>query len=225
LAGLLDLVVGVLKNLPRVRLATLPRMADFARVLAAMDNADISDKKILHIYLGQRSRIAEDVVQSDPVACAIVAMLSNQTTWKGTISDLLKAITPKTVQVVMRHSSITLTMDAYGHLFPGQEADAVGRTREMLAGPPETLRATGTDDAAANVPTGAQQQAQQSGRETMRASATGCQSQSDERPPKTSRKPLQLADLGDDVRDDASWCASRPGGIRTPDQGIMSPLL
>ena len=55
---------------------------------------------------------------------------------------------PKVVQQVMRHQSITLTMDTYGHLFPGQEADAVGRMREMLVDPPEALRATGTDDAA-----------------------------------------------------------------------------
>ena len=29
---------------------------------------------------------------------------------------------PKEVQQIMRHQSITLTMDTYGHLFPGQEA-------------------------------------------------------------------------------------------------------
>ena len=34
---------------------------------------------------------------------------------------------PKTIQVIMRHSSITLTMDTYGHLFPAVEADAIGR--------------------------------------------------------------------------------------------------
>ena len=38
----------------------------------------------------------------------------------------------KTVQAVMRHSTITLTMDTYGHQFPGQEADAVGRLPEMF---------------------------------------------------------------------------------------------
>jgi len=41
---------------------------------------------------------------------------------------------PKVVQTVMRHSSITLTMDTYGHLFPGQEADAVARLRDILVG-------------------------------------------------------------------------------------------
>ena len=34
----------------------------------------------------------------------------------------------------MRHSTIVLTMDAYGHLFPGQEADTVSRFPAMLKG-------------------------------------------------------------------------------------------
>ncbi len=34
---------------------------------------------------------------------------------------------PKTIQVIMRHSSITLTMDTYGHLFPASESDAIAR--------------------------------------------------------------------------------------------------
>ena len=51
---------------------------------------------------------------------------------------------PKVVQTVMRHQSITLTMDTYGHLFPGE--DAVGRLGEMLFAPPEALQATGTAD-------------------------------------------------------------------------------
>lgn len=34
---------------------------------------------------------------------------------------------PKTIQTIMRHSSITLTMDRYGHLFPAMESQAVER--------------------------------------------------------------------------------------------------
>lgn len=34
---------------------------------------------------------------------------------------------PKTIQSIMRHSSITLTMDTYGHLFPASESDAIAR--------------------------------------------------------------------------------------------------
>jgi hypothetical protein len=53
---------------------------------------------------------------------------------------------PKAVQEVMRHSTITLTMDTYGHLFPGQVAGAVARLPDVLGGGPKALRATGTDD-------------------------------------------------------------------------------
>jgi integrase len=41
---------------------------------------------------------------------------------------------PKVVQTVMRHSTITLTMDAYGHLFPGQVAEAIGKLPDMMNG-------------------------------------------------------------------------------------------
>jgi len=43
---------------------------------------------------------------------------------------------PKVVQTVVRYSTITLTMDTYGHLFPGQETDAVDQLRRMLVTPP-----------------------------------------------------------------------------------------
>ena len=47
----------------------------------------------------------------------------------------------------MRHSVITLTMDTYGHLFPGQEADTVARLPNLLSDPlPEAMQATGTYD-------------------------------------------------------------------------------
>lgn len=39
----------------------------------------------------------------------------------------------KVVQSVMRHSSITLTMDTYGHLFPSQEAETVGKLGGLLS--------------------------------------------------------------------------------------------
>lgn len=40
---------------------------------------------------------------------------------------------PKTVQAVMRHSSITLTMDTYGHLLPGAEAaDQLGAKVSLM---------------------------------------------------------------------------------------------
>jgi len=80
---------------------------------------------------------------------------------------------PKVVQAVMRRSSITLTMDTYGHLFPGSEAAAVAGLRDLLAVPvAEALRATGTDDFVASEGEGvsarAQRRAQQLCSETLR---------------------------------------------------------
>jgi integrase len=50
---------------------------------------------------------------------------------------------PNAVKAVLRHSTITLTMDTYGHLFPGQEADTVARFPDMMN--KEAMSATGTD--------------------------------------------------------------------------------
>ena len=41
----------------------------------------------------------------------------------------------KTVQSIMRHSTIVLTMDRYGHLYEGAESDAVGKIRAAFAQP------------------------------------------------------------------------------------------
>ena len=58
----------------------------------------------------------------------------------------IKNAHPKTIQAVMRHSSITLTMDRYGHLVPGQEADAIAQLDTLLNAKPIPLSATGTAD-------------------------------------------------------------------------------
>lgn len=52
------------------------------------------------------------------------------------------------IQTVMRHSSITLTLDTYGHLWPGQEALAVRRLEAIMGQGVERLAATGTYDMA-----------------------------------------------------------------------------
>ena len=132
---------------------------------------------------------------------------------------------PKVVQTAMRHSSITLTMDPYGHLFPGQEADAVVRLWEMLGDPADALRATGTDNQAAEPPGPAQRHAQRAGRETPRLAATDCEQEGESSLQDKSPKPVLVTGLGDDVPPGASPCVSSGGGTRTPDTRIMIPLL
>jgi hypothetical protein len=45
----------------------------------------------------------------------------------------------------MRHSTFTLTTDSYGHLFPGQEAEAVGHLDSFTGSPLLRRAATGTE--------------------------------------------------------------------------------
>ena len=112
---------------------------------------------------------------------------------------------PKVIQTVMRHSSITLTMDTYGHLIRGQEADAVGRMHDMMDGPPQALAATGTDDAAAEgrqisaAPGAARRMRNRAC--TMRRGATKKWQEADEPDDGNDRpKVLPLTNLDDSVR-------------------------
>ena len=101
----------------------------------------------------------------------------------------------------MRHSTITLTMDTYGHLFPGQEADAVARMRDVFAVDlPEAGRATGTDNQPGKASCRALQLAQQSGRVALRSAATPCDQPTSPAAQKNSPKPVRVADLDDAVR-------------------------
>lgn len=137
----------------------------------------------------------------------------------------LAGVHPKVVQTVMRHSTITLTMDTYGHLFPGQEADAVARLSNVFNGPPMPLKATGTDGRAVDAFDKAQRIAQRAGRETTPDGASECDEPSVGSAQKKSPKSHQSEDLGDAVRDDATDDESRAGRTRTYNQQIMSLLL
>ena len=95
LGGLLDLASAVLRALPSVDLDRLPRMADYARVLAAV--GQVTGSKGLEAYLGQRESIAAETVESDPVAAAIAALTAARAAeergpWEGTAADLLGAL-------------------------------------------------------------------------------------------------------------------------------------
>jgi len=88
LGGLYDLLSRVLDILPEIKLDTLPRMADFARVLAAVDQ--VTALGALDNYLATSKNLAASVIDDDPVAIALVALLGrNGGTWQGTSTELL----------------------------------------------------------------------------------------------------------------------------------------
>jgi hypothetical protein len=93
LGGLFNLAVAVLSALPGVQLERRPRMADYARILAAVDK--VLETAGLENYLGQREQIAAEVVEDDAVATAIAAMAAKLAEpWEGTAKDLLALLRP-----------------------------------------------------------------------------------------------------------------------------------
>jgi hypothetical protein len=91
LAGLLDLTAQVLGVLPAVPRTGLPRMADFARVLLAVDK--VLGTSAYKSYGEQAERVAEQVADADLVALAIREHITRE--WKGTAGELLKRLTPE----------------------------------------------------------------------------------------------------------------------------------
>jgi len=142
----------------------------------------------------------------------------------------------RTVQAIMRHSTPVLTIDRYGHLMKGAEADAVAKMAGFI-GAPATMAATGTDDADAGgtPPKKAQQKAQQLDRFTGQNHASDCggnggrKSTQVEKGEKNDRRNLlRIAELGEGSRDSATSYVNAEGGTRTRTEvtlrGILSPL-
>ncbi len=61
----------------------------------------------------------------------------------------IRGTQPKTIQSVLRHSTITLTLDTYGHMLEGAQSAAICLAGDLTA-VPQTLQATGTTDSRAN---------------------------------------------------------------------------
>ncbi len=93
LGAVLDLAASVARALPSVRLDTKPRMADFARVLAAVDQ--VLDTNGLGHYLDRQGTIAAEALTGDPFIAAIVELITETVagTFVGTATDLLNQAT------------------------------------------------------------------------------------------------------------------------------------
>lgn len=89
---LLDAVVEGLKRLPNTRLPKLPRMADFALWASACETALWPEGTFWAAYCGNRDEAVEGVIDADPVAAAVRAVMTERTEWTGTASDLLGAL-------------------------------------------------------------------------------------------------------------------------------------
>jgi len=92
LGVLLDAVVEGIKRLPDTHLEKLPRMADFALWATACETALWPAGTFWRAYCGNRDEAVEGVIDSDPIAAAVRAVMATRTVWTGKASDLLGAL-------------------------------------------------------------------------------------------------------------------------------------
>ncbi|NYI95901.1 hypothetical protein HNR12_002178 [Streptomonospora nanhaiensis] len=93
LAALLDLLCQVLARLPETHLAEMPRMADFARVLGALDAA--TGWSTLGTYLAATEVSTSDLLDAKPFTAAVADLVEKRGEWEGPIGKLLLAVTPE----------------------------------------------------------------------------------------------------------------------------------
>ena len=93
LGVLLDAVSAALRNLYRVELRELPRMADFAVwVAAAEETLPWESGAFMSAYTGNRLEADELALDSDSVAVAIRELMANHQSWGGTATELYAAL-------------------------------------------------------------------------------------------------------------------------------------
>jgi hypothetical protein len=67
-------------------------MADFAVWASACETAILPAGTFWTAYCGNRHEAIQDVIEADPVATAVRAIMRERMEWKGTASDLLEAL-------------------------------------------------------------------------------------------------------------------------------------
>jgi hypothetical protein len=130
LGAILDLVAGTLKHLPGIRLTELPRMADFARVLAALDTH--TGWATLPTYLNRVNELGETLLEGNQLAQALRALAKEHpaTPWTGNATEVLAEL-QRVCHTHRMHSSDITTA-----------ASQIGKDLRQIA---PTLRKVGVD--------------------------------------------------------------------------------
>ena len=89
LGVLLDAVVHGLRAMSDVHLEALPRMADFALWATACETALWPAGTFARSYKANRRAAIESIIEADPIANCVRAIMVDRTMWTGSASDLL----------------------------------------------------------------------------------------------------------------------------------------
>jgi hypothetical protein len=102
LGALLDMVVHGLQQLPTIKLACKPRMADFATWATACETAAWPAGTFMAAYQANRQGAVETVLEGDIVATMLRSFMATLSAWTGTATELLKALTDHAGEVIAR---------------------------------------------------------------------------------------------------------------------------
>ncbi|MEV2276170.1 ATP-binding protein [Nocardiopsis sp. NPDC049922] len=132
-AALFDLLSRVLAELPNTHLAELPRMADFARVLGALDT--VMGWDTLDTYQADSQVSTADLMDAKPFATAVADFVERRGSWTGSMSQLLEQIAvpeprPKSWPIDATRASGQLKRDAPVLRSVGIEFDKAGRSAD-----------------------------------------------------------------------------------------------
>ncbi len=88
--ALCNAVSAALKNYDQVDEEKLPRMADFAKWIIAAEEQLPWDKGLfLETLQNSRLNMVDDTIDAEPVAMAILKLMTDSDSWRGTASELL----------------------------------------------------------------------------------------------------------------------------------------
>jgi hypothetical protein len=90
LGALLDAAAQGLRAVGSVHLARLPRMADFALWATACEAALWPAGTFARAYAENRRAAIQSIIEADPVANCVRAIMVDRTIWTGSASDLLR---------------------------------------------------------------------------------------------------------------------------------------
>ena len=120
LGVLLDAMVEGLKRLPETHLPKLPRMGDFALWATACETALWPSGTFVAAYCGNRDEVVENVLEADPIAIALRALMVGRTEWTGTAAELLDVLSQRAGERVIK-----------GKTWPGGPRGLSGRLRRL----------------------------------------------------------------------------------------------
>ena len=94
--ALLDALVGVLRHRDAVRLSKRPRMADFATLACAYaEHAGLGGEQMLNTIMRNAGRQVQEIIESDPLATALVEFAGRHRAWADTPTELYKTLSER----------------------------------------------------------------------------------------------------------------------------------